>query len=289
MHWFQKEFDWDFMKVNPRADYHVQDWGVKLKLSTRELENHVKQSFPVSKVEGWANIKQLPVTSPTLAEHLKLVSLLRARSGKELPILMTVFTPLSVAGRMVPEHQMLVAHLRSAPEKVHAVLRVITDTFVRFVAELRNAGADGLFFATTHWASADLLTWEEYQEFGIPYDLEVIQAAESDALNLFHVCGANNFLTQLVKQPYPAKMINWDSADPTNLPLDKADGLFPDKTLVGGVDYQGWLKQSRPDEMAYFVQGLKRQFDSARLIIAPGCAIEPSTDLNNLRAIRQLL
>jgi len=84
-------------------------------------------------------------------------------------------------------------------------------------------------------------------------------------------------------------MINWDSADPTNLPLDKADGLFPDKTLVGGVDYRGWLKQSRPDEMAYFIQGLKRQFDSARLIIAPGCAIEPSTDLNNLRAIRQLL
>lgn len=286
---FQKEFDWDFMKVNPRADYHGQDWGVKLKLSNRELENHVKQSFPIARIEDWSKITPLAMTAPVLAEHLKLVSLLRSRSEKELPILMTVFTPLSVAGRMVPDHQMLVDHLREAPERMHKVLRAITDTFVKFVSELRNAGADGLFFATTHWASADLLTWEEYQKFGIPYDLEVIRAAESDALNLFHVCGSNNFLEQLVRQPYPAKMVNWDSADPTNLPLDKAAELMPDKTLVGGVDYRGWLKQSRPAEMPHFINGLKRRFDSARLIIAPGCAVEPSTDMNNLRAIRQLL
>ena len=28
---FQNRFDWDFMKVNPRASYHVEDWGVKTK------------------------------------------------------------------------------------------------------------------------------------------------------------------------------------------------------------------------------------------------------------------
>ena len=24
---FQRRFDWDFMKVNPRASYHAEDWG----------------------------------------------------------------------------------------------------------------------------------------------------------------------------------------------------------------------------------------------------------------------
>ncbi len=289
MLWFQKEFDWDFMKVNPRADYHVQDWGVKLRYSNRELENHVKVSFPITSIDDWAKITALPPTSPTLAEHLKLVSILRARSGRDLPILMTVFTPLSLAGRMVPDRQLLLSHLRSDPARIHAVLRAITDTFVRFVSELRNAGADGFFFATTHWASADLLTWPEYEQFGLPYDLEVIRAAEADAINLLHVCGSNNFLAELMKQPYPAQMVNWDSSDPTNLPLDKARELFPDKTLVGGVDYRGWLRRSRPDEMPHFIHELKRQYDSARLIIAPGCAVEPGTDMNNLRAIRQHL
>ena len=23
---FQRKYDWDFMKVNPRASYHVEDW-----------------------------------------------------------------------------------------------------------------------------------------------------------------------------------------------------------------------------------------------------------------------
>lgn len=286
---FQQEFDWDFMKVNPRADYHVQDWGVKLRLSTRELENHLKISFPVAAVADWTKIKPLAPTSPTLAEHLKLVSILSHRTSRDLPILMTVFTPLSIAGRLVADHQTLVSHLRSDPDRIHAALRAITDTFVKFVSELRNAGADGLFFATTHWASADLLTWAEYEEFGVPYDLDVIRATEADAINLFHVCGADNFLTQLCELPYPARMVNWDSSDPTNLPLDKALELLPGKTLVGGVDYRGWLRNSRPDEMPHFIGELKRQFDSSRLIIAPGCAVEPGTDMNNLRAIRQLL
>ncbi|PWB68864.1 hypothetical protein C3F09_10920 [candidate division GN15 bacterium] len=289
MLWFQKEFDWDFMKVNPRADYHVQDWGVKLRYSTRELENHVKLSFPVTKIDDWAKIKPLPPTSPTLAEHLKLVSILRHRSGRELPILMTVFTPLSIAGRMVAERRTLVEHLHSAPETIHVALRAITATFVQFVSELRNAGADGLFFATTHWASSDLLTWREYEEFGVPYDLEVIRAAEPDALNLLHVCDSNNYLTQLVTLGYPARMVNWDASDPTNLPLDTAVEQMPDKTLVGGVDYRGWLKRSRPDEMPHFICELKRQFEPRQLIIAPGCAVEPGTDMNNLRAIRQQL
>lgn len=289
MLWFQKEFDWDFMKINPRADYHVQDWGVKLRLSNKELENHVKVSFPISDAYDWLALKVLPPTAPVLAEHLKLVSILRSRCGRDLPILMTVFTPLSVAGRMVADHRTLVSHLRSNPGHVHAALRVITDTFVKFVSELRNAGADGLFFATTHWASADLLTWAEYEEFGVPYDLEVIRAAEADALNLFHVCGSNNFLTQLCALKYPARMVNWDSSDPTNLPLDKALELLPGKTLVGGVDYRGWLQQSRPNEMPYFIRELKRQFDPSRLIIAPGCAVEAGTDMNNLRAIREQL
>src|SRR5919198_4235177 len=26
---FHKKYDWDWMKVNPRASYHVEGWGVK--------------------------------------------------------------------------------------------------------------------------------------------------------------------------------------------------------------------------------------------------------------------
>jgi len=286
---FQKEFDWDFMKINPRADYHVEGWGLKSEWSHDEFKKHRKLSFPIKTVEDWATIKPLSLSSPALAEHLKVVSMIRKKSDRELPVLMTVFTPLAVAGRMVENKAILIEHLRQHPETVEKGLRAITDTFVKFASELRNAGADGLFFATTHWASSETITWEEYQRFGVPYDLEVIRAAEPDAINLLHVCDPSNYLTEMSKLDYHAQLYNWDSDDPTNLPLDKADELLRDKVIVGGVDREGWLLHGNPEEIAYRIDELKDRHPRSHLIIGSGCTFPPEVPIANLHTIRERL
>lgn len=286
---FQKEFDWDFMKINPRADYHVEDWGLKQQWSYNEFKKHKKSNFPIQKVEDWTELEPLDPTAPVLAEHLKVVSIIRKGSVKELPLLMTLFTPLAIAGRMVEDQQTLVEHLRTAPEAVEAGLRTITDTFAAFASELRNAGADGLFFATTQWASSDMITFEEYQRFGVPYDLEIIKAAESDAINLLHVCHSNNYLRELAELDYNASLYNWDADDPTNSPLDKADEWMTGKVMVGGVDREGWLLNGTPKEIGYKIDELKERFSSTRLIIGPGCSVPPEVPLQNFRAVREKL
>ncbi len=286
---FQREFDWDFMKINSRADYHVEGWGLRLEWSRDEFTRHRKSNYPVTAVEDWSRIKPLPATAPPLAEHLKTVSMIRRQSDRELPILMTLFTPLAVAGRMVEQRDTLVEHIRTAPEQVKIGLRAIADTFRAFASELRNAGADGLFFATTQWASSDTITWEEYQRFGVPFDLEVIKAAESDAINLLHVCCSNSFLEELAGIDYNAALYNWDSDHPTNLPLDKAEAILEGKLMVGGVDGNGWLLHGEPDEIGYKIDELKEKYDPTRLIIGPGCSVPPEVPLENLRTIRQRL
>jgi uroporphyrinogen decarboxylase len=286
---FQKHFDWDFIKINMRADYHVEDWGLKQRWSHDEFKKHTKYDFPVKEADDWYKITALEPTSPVLAEHLEVVSGIRKGAGRDIPILMTVFTPLAIAGRMVEDNATLIDHLRMAPDNVESALRAITDTFVAYAAELRNAGADGLFYATTQWASSDSITWQEYERFGVPYDLEVIQATEGDAINLLHVCGNNNYLKQLSQLDYNASMYNWDSSQPTNLPLDRAYDELPDKTLVGGVDHKGWLVESKPEEIAQLVDRLKSDHDPSRLIIGPGCSIPPETPMENLQAIREQL
>jgi len=286
---FQKEFDWDFMKINPRADYHIEDWGFEQKWSSSEFQKHAAVKYPVSKASDWGKIEPLKTTAPVLAEHLQVVSLIRKGVGRDFPILMTVFTPLAIAGRMVENDNLLVEHLRNHPDKIHRALKAITDTFVKYVQELRNAGADGIFFATTQWASSNLVTWKEYEEFGVPYDLEVIKASEKDSLNLFHVCSSNNYLSQLARIDYNCKMYNWDGDDPTNSPLDKAYELLKGKTLVGGVDHRGWLLKSEPDEIPYQMQRIKKYLDPRRVIIGPGCSIAPEVPKENLRAIRENL
>lgn len=286
---FQKKFDWDFMKINPRADYHVEDWGLRQDWSHDEFKKHTKSNFPVKTIDDLANLKPLNVTEGVLGEHLKMVQAIKKKSDPELPILMTVFTPLAIAGRLVEDQQTLVKFLRDEPEKTETGLQVITDTFAAFAGELRNAGADGLFYATTQWASEDMITWEEYERFGVPYDLRVIKAAEPDAFNLFHVCSSANYLKKLKDIDYNASLYNWDSCDPSNSPLDKGIELLPGKGIVGGVDHHGWLLKSEPDEVAYLVDQLKEKHSRSRLIIGPGCSVPPEVPMDNLQAVRDNL
>lgn len=286
---FQKRFGWDFMKINPRADYHIEDWGLKQSFSRQEFVKHTKSDFPVSKPEDWLSLPLLEPTAPVLAEHLKVVSLIRKESDKELPLLMTVFTPLAIAGRMVQSNDILARHIREHPDAVKAGLETITRTFETYVAELRNAGADGLFFATTQWASEDMLSWKEYQEFGIPYDKRILEATESDAFNLLHVCASSNFLLKLADEKYAASLVNWDSTDPTNLPFDKAIGQLGDLTPVGGVDHKGWLLQGTPEDVHYHLKQMAGKLDSSRCILGPGCSIPPETPMDNLQTIKDSL
>jgi uroporphyrinogen decarboxylase len=286
---FQKHFDWDFMKINPRADFHVQDWGLKLGYSRNEYEKHIKLEFPIQKAEDWYRIQPLDLDVPALAEHLKAVALIRKGVGSDLPLLMTIFTPLAIAGRMVADRSMLLEHLKQDPDAVHHALRSITDTFARFTTELRNAGADGLFYATTQWASADMMTWEDYQQLALPYDLEVLRATEDGAINLLHVCASKCFLQQMLASDFDVQMVNWDALDESNLSLSEAEELATDVTLVGGFDFKDGLRRASEEEVAAHLDQLKIDHDSARLIIGPGCAVAPETPIVNLKTIRERL
>jgi len=286
---FQKEFDWDFMKVNPRADFHVQDWGLKLGYSRNEYEKHTKLAFPIKNAEDWYRIQPLELNTPALAEHLQAVSLIRKGVGHDLPLLMTIFTPLAIAGRMVADRSLLLKHLKEDRDAIHHALRSITDTFARFTAELRNAGADGLFYATTQWASADMMTWEEYQQLALPYDLEVIRATGDGAINLLHVCSSKCFLEQLLAEDFGVQMVNWDALDESNPSLSEAEEQVSDVALVGGFDFDRWLRQATDEDVAAHLDQLKCHHDSARLIIGPGCAFSPETPMVNLKTIRERL
>ena len=284
---YQQEYDWDFMKINPRASYHVEDWGNTLEWSTDELLNHRKLEFAVKTYDDWNKIDSLPPTSPVLGDHLRAIGAIRRRVGAELPLFMTVFSPLSVARYLVGDNEKLLHHLKAVPDRLLGALDRITETFERYAAEIRNAGADGLFFATTHWASATMLSRDEYEKFGRPFDLRVIRAAGGDALNLLHVCAGRNYLMELID--YPARLVNWDMHDPTNIPLDKGFDLAGDKVVVGGLDNNGWLRHSRPDEIRHEIARIKETTSGNKFIFGPGCTIRPDIPPENIRAVRDSL
>ncbi|MFH2036272.1 MAG: uroporphyrinogen decarboxylase family protein [Candidatus Zixiibacteriota bacterium] len=284
---FQKKYDWDFMKINPRASYHVEDWGCELEWSTDEFTKHTKTKFAVKEIADWDKIDILPVTSPILADHLKTISLIKKDSDPNLPLLMTIFNPLGIARYLIGSTARLMEHLKIEESKVCEALERITATYEIFIKECLNAGADGIFYATLEFASSETMSLKQYNKICRPLDVRLIKATGTEALNILHVCHSNNYLAELTD--YSVKLINWESANPTNMNLDAFLQKFPDKVAIAGLDDKGWLWHSQPDEIKNEISRLKHKYQNDRLIFGPGCAIDPQVPGTNLQAVRNNL
>ena len=52
---FQRQCDWDFMKVNPRAQYHVEDWGATFRYTGDPYTGPTATHVPVASPGDWQN------------------------------------------------------------------------------------------------------------------------------------------------------------------------------------------------------------------------------------------
>ena len=98
---FQGKYDWDFMKVNPRASYHGEGWGLKVRFRGEEGLKPERIDYPIKDPRDWGKVKSLPLDEGALAEQIQALELIRKGLGQEIPMVQTLFTPLSIAGDLV--------------------------------------------------------------------------------------------------------------------------------------------------------------------------------------------
>ncbi|MBT9170843.1 MAG: Uroporphyrinogen decarboxylase [Actinobacteria bacterium] len=283
---FQQKYDWDYMKVNPRASYFVEDWGCKFQPSGDPYMSPTSIDYAVKSTQDWARLEVLDPQKGVLAEHLYALQLISEGLRGEVPFVQTVFSPLTIADYLVGrQKESLLTYLREDPQSLHQGLAVIAETYAKYVQLCLERGVSGIFFAISGWASRDLLTEEEYAEFGLRYDLKVLTAIHDGAFfNILHICGNNIYFDLLAS--YPVQVINWTVALPGNPSL--REGLHrTDKAVMGGVDQNTTLKDGAPDEVAAEVCGAIERTQGLRLFLAPGCSISPQVPETNLRAARR--
>src|SRR5436190_5172276 len=212
---FHKKYDWDWMKVNPRASYHVEGWGVKVDYGNAGPLDHPKVvEYPIQSAADWGKLRPLSVTEGVLDEQVEALERICEALAGEAYVLETIFNPLSIAADMVANEQQILDDMRNNPQALKDALEVITETFTNFARECIKEGANGIFFATTEWASRDRLNEEQWEEWGRPYDLRVLKAVQGAPFNVLHVCKNNNLLYCL--PDYPVQAINSPVASPGN-------------------------------------------------------------------------
>ena len=278
---FQREYDWDFMKVNPRASYHAEDWGLTMRTCGDAPPEAV--SWHVSEPADWTRIEVLDPSDGVLGEQLQALRLIAKGLEGQVPFLMTVFTPLSIASRLVPSEETFVQHLREHPDSVRHALEVVTETFARYVEACLEAGASGLFYATTAWATTDSLTLDEYNDFARPYDLRVLEAASGAEFNLLHVCRDNNMLGE--HGDYPVHAFNWDARGQGNLSLAEGRAALAPKAVVGGLPDKSGLVDASAGELAREVRSTTGAMGPSGWMLGTGCTFPPDTPVENVRAV----
>ncbi|MCS7207035.1 MAG: uroporphyrinogen decarboxylase [Dehalococcoidia bacterium] len=283
---FQQAYRWDFVKVNPRAAYHGEDWGVRLRYQSDPFAQPEVVDWPVKTPQDWLALKPLDVQQGVLGQHLEALKTVIRGVGPQVPVLMTVFTPLAIAGRLANSDEVVAAHLRLYPEKVSYALDVITDTFIRFARACLEAGAGGLFFATTGWATALRLSRDEYARWGRPYDLRLLQSLPPAPFHLLHVCRDYNYLAEF--RDYPVHAVNWDAHGAGNPSLAQGKALLG-KCVVGGIPHRTLLMQGTPQQVAEAVHSLRGELGATGWMLGPGCTFPPQAPEANLRALREAI
>ena len=127
--YWHRRFDFDFVKINVRAQYHTEGWGSVFEYSADEHTKPQTKALGVTQVEDFRNLQPLDVNGWPLSEMLDLIRRLRLALGPDEVLLMTVFNPMSVALDLAGGPKPFRAMIEANPAAVHEGLRAITTTF----------------------------------------------------------------------------------------------------------------------------------------------------------------
>jgi len=281
-------YDWDYMKVNPRACYHVEGWGVKVRPSGEKYKAPIFEDTPIKSASDWKRIRPLEPDQGALGEQLHALGLINHAIGYDAYFVQTIFCPLGVAKYLVGnKNEPVQQTIREDRAAMHAALRTITETFITYAIACMEEGASGIFYATNGWASEGLLSADQYREFGEQYDLEFLDAIKSRSkFNILHNCGSHIYFDLL--EAYPVQAINWAATLEGNPDLSEGK-LRSNKAIMGGISEKTTLKAGTPDQVRGEVERALELTGGRHFLLAPGCSIPPETPVKNLEAIRAAL
>jgi len=280
-----RQFDTDLIKLTPSGLYPIQDWGATIQFGRDDDFLPLAVQPVITAADDWRTLPRLDVHRGALRRELEMIHHVAAGLEGSAPFMMTLFSPLNIAYKLCGDKvsgQDLVKYIRESPRQLHAGLAVIADVVRDYGLACLEAGASGLFYAT-QMATTDLMTRQEYQEFGKTYDLRVLEVlAPRSRVTMLHVC-QKNLMFDLVTD-YPVDVINW-AAGTSGTSLTDARRLA-DKPLAGGLTLDTLLKGTEQTVLDMARQAIA-EAGRQGFILAPDCVIKgPSPDAN-LAAARQ--
>lgn len=277
---YQRNYDFDLVKVTPASSFCLKDWGVEDEWAgdTEGTRRYTKRL--ISNPSDWEAVPVLQPTSPHLAAQLECLRLIRAELSPDTPLLQTIFSPLAQAKNLAGS-DLLLEHLLHHPSAVMKALKAIAETTRLFVEAARKTGIDGIFYAVQH-AQRQLISYEEYKLFGLLFDQEVIEPAQDLWCNMLHLHGEDVHFELASELPF--QIVNWH--DRESYPsLTEAQSLF-NGVLCGGMRQDTLVYRDQAEVQQEAADAL-RQADGKRFLLGTGCVVPVIASHGNIMAARK--
>jgi uroporphyrinogen decarboxylase len=270
MEFFREKFDLDIVKIMPDLLYPAPEPAI-------------------TSAAQWADLPRLGLDTPSFREQLVCIRALRSRLGSDFPLILTLFSPLTMTFRFTGKATAM-AHLRENPAAFEQGLATIAANERDLVAAAIDAGADGMFFSCMGATNKDL-TPAAYARYGRPYDLRVLENARAGWLNIVHVHadpaqdGDEIYFEKFTD--YPVSVMSW--SDRLTGPSLSEAFTMTGKCLMGGLWERGPLTTGGEQEIENEMMAAIMQTKGHRLILANGCSVPDDTPEEWLYMARRLV
>ena len=270
LEFFRKKFDLDIVKIMPDLPYPEP-----------------QQSFTLA--NQWSSLLYLGLDTPVFQQQLICIRSLREQLGKDFPLILTIFSPLTQTFRFVGK-TLAIAHARENPQAFEEGLAILATNLRLLANAAIEAGASGIFFSSMGATNTDF-TPMEYARFGRPYDLQVLEGTKAGWLNIIHVHADPDqeddeiYFENFVD--YPVQVMSW--SDRLTGPSLSEALTMTDKCLMGGLAERGPLTHGGETEIENEIMAAVTQTKGRRLILANGCSVPDDTHEEWLYVARKLV
>ena len=277
-----RRFGWDFVKFQPRASSFAEAFGSLYHPSGHRLRGPILIQPAVPDLESWGSVRV--VNRKALDDQVESIRMVARELGPDVPVIQTVFSPITVGGYLVGKSQSrVVRELRKHPEIVGPVLERIADALADFSRSSVAAGAAGIFYAISGYAGRKVMSEDVYRDLVLPYDEAVLRGLPSGAwFNAVHLCGSN--LNFGLARDLPSQAVSWSIHNQGNPSL--AEGReVAGRAVMGGLSQRSTLVYGPPSKIKTEAERAVEETGGRGLLLAPGCSVPPRVRDTNLEAV----
>lgn len=214
-----------------------------------------------------------PLTSEDTRVVIEAVRVLQTMNRPEIPIIVGVQGPFTLAGNLMGVSQLLLMSIKD-PDTLDGILEVTSGFVGTYICALVDAGADVISVCDA-MASGEFLGPARFERCAFPYLRRVIEPCRVPlVLHMCHNC--TPLIPLLVKTG--AKSIGVDS----KVDLRKAkEGTGQMVSIVGNINPVD-IMMKKPEELRQIALGV---IESGVDVVAPGCGLLAPTPTANILAL----